>query len=451
MNIPFRRMAMLYTIRREVNKKRKRQARLAANMSELSDADRQLILQIRERTRLCNRNNVTRTMAYYDYYRRHPEIHWAFLGHMVSRNGGWNMTDLKGELLSRLLSESEQNDFFQFLERGNWLIFQDVYPQCLLYEESLRKKTNLFYLLPCFGVSVFMEAIWDQFWKTGDRALLAIGMIINEQNYLEKRAIQNPHYQKTVLHTLEFKLQDLLRLNQILFPCYQEGSEELYLVGQTLQHFASLHERIRLGKRLYALLFGRSDVLQGALRWAEANPHTGSRKDYWPHLFHDVKVSIPGIPYLKRTANGRLRPGARRKSSSRSWRKPRSASARRPTYLPSMIFASWLGTYLDLICVKQKLYSFPVRPFPELFEIHIGFTLLVLPLVTAFCLALLQRMRRWQRGFAILLFGIIAAYAEQFSEAMGWFVHSSDWRHIYSFFGYVLFMGLVWKFHRRFS
>lgn len=45
---------------------------------------------------------------------------------MVSRNGGWNMTDLKGELLSHLLSESEQNDFFQFLERGNWLIFQDV-------------------------------------------------------------------------------------------------------------------------------------------------------------------------------------------------------------------------------------------------------------------------------------------------------------------------------------
>lgn len=137
-------------------------------------------------------------------------------------------------------------------------------------------------------------------------------MIMNEQSFLEKRAIQNPHYQRTVLHTLEFKLQDLLRLNQILFLCYREDSEELYLVGQTLQHFASLHERIQLGKRLYALLFGRSDVLQGALRWAEAHPHTGSRKDYWPHLFHDVKVSTPGIPYLKRTANGRLRPGARR-------------------------------------------------------------------------------------------------------------------------------------------
>jgi len=29
-------------------------------------------------------------------------------------------------------------------------------------------------------------------------------------------------------------------------------------------------------------------------------------------------------------------------------------------YQPSMIFASWLGTYLDLILVKKQLYSFPV-------------------------------------------------------------------------------------------
>ncbi|WCK52537.1 DUF2515 family protein [Aneurinibacillus sp. Ricciae_BoGa-3] len=86
-----------------------------------------------------NVNNITRTISYYDFYCRHPEIHWAFLGHMVSRNGGWNMTDLKGELLSRLLTEQEQKHFFHFLERGNWLIFQDVFPQFLLYEESLKR------------------------------------------------------------------------------------------------------------------------------------------------------------------------------------------------------------------------------------------------------------------------------------------------------------------------
>lgn len=308
---------LLLKIRGELKKKRKNRAALQTNESELPEKDRLLIRHIRERTGQLNINNVTRTMAYYEYYRCHPEIHWAFLGHMVSRNGGWNMTDLKGELLSRLLSASEQNDFFQFLERGNWLIFQDVYPQFLLYEESLRRKKNLFYLLPFLHVSVFMEVIWNHFWSTGDRYLLAIGLIINEQSYLEKRMIQNPHYQKTVLQTIEFKLQDLLRLNQILFPYYRENHKHPSLVGQTLHHFASLHERILLGKRLYSLLFDRSDILQGVFNWATDHPHTGSRKDYWPHLFNDVNETVPGTPYKRRTDDGQLRPGANRLYSPR--------------------------------------------------------------------------------------------------------------------------------------
>ncbi len=87
---------------------------------------------------------MTRTRAYYQFYKRYPEIHWALLGHMVSRNGGWNMTDLKGDLYTKLLSEKDQFTFFSFLERGNWLIFQDVYPQFLLYEQSVKKSKNLF-------------------------------------------------------------------------------------------------------------------------------------------------------------------------------------------------------------------------------------------------------------------------------------------------------------------
>lgn len=138
-----------------------------------------------------------------------------------------------------------------------------------------------------------------------------------------------------------------------------------------------------------------------------------------------------------------------RKSNLRSWHKARSGKTRRKSYLPSMIFASWLGTYLDLILVKKQLYSFPVRLFPGVFDIHILFTLLVLPFLTAICLSLFQRLHTWQRWLAIL--GIIAAYTEQVSESLGWFVHSSEWRHIYSFFGYSLFLWLVWRFHQKFS
>lgn len=110
----------------------------------LSSEEQKLIQRINIQTSLLNKNNVTRTKAYLDFYQAHPEIHWAFLGHMVSRNGGWNMTDLRGDLLSGLLTKNEKKSYFAFLERGNWLIFQDAYPQFLLYEESLARKNRCF-------------------------------------------------------------------------------------------------------------------------------------------------------------------------------------------------------------------------------------------------------------------------------------------------------------------
>ncbi len=125
--------------------------------------DQQLLQMIRLKTKQLNVNNVTRTKAYLDFYIFRPEIHWAFLGHMVSRNGGWNMTDLKGEFLSRLMNEQSKQDFFSFLERGNWLIFQDAYPQFLLYEESLFQSRNLFYLLPYLNVSTIYGGDLESF------------------------------------------------------------------------------------------------------------------------------------------------------------------------------------------------------------------------------------------------------------------------------------------------
>jgi hypothetical protein len=223
---------------------------------------------------------------------------------MVSRNGGWNLTDLKGDFLTRLLSKKERNTFFDFLERGNWLIFQDAYPQFLLYSESLKRGKPLFYLLPYLNISTFMETIWNFFWKSSDPFILTVALIINEQNYLEKRVICNPNYQKAVLNTLEFKLQDVLSVNHILFP-YQKKS----LMGQTVHQFESLHERILLGKRLYALLFQKKDHF---VKWAKIHPHTGSRKDYWPHIFNNVNEGIPGIPYQLRLNSCKLKWGARR-------------------------------------------------------------------------------------------------------------------------------------------
>lgn len=272
-----------------------------------------------------NLNNVTRTMAYLEIYQQYPEIHWAFLGHMVSRNGGWNMTDLQGEYLTRLLSKKERNSFFTFLERGNWLIFQDAYPQLFLYVESLRRNKPLFYLLPFLNISTFMETIWNHFWRNRDTYILTMALIINEQSYLEKRVVQNPLYKKKVLNTLEFKLQDILSFNHILFP-YGKNR----LAGQTLHQFDSLNERILLGKRLYAVLFNNKERLMLAVEWAKRHPHTGSRKDYWPHLFNNINEGIPGFAYQLRLKACQLRKGARKiysPSLDRAWKNSSQAEA----------------------------------------------------------------------------------------------------------------------------
>ena len=271
----------------------------------LKPSDKLLLEKIRVQTNEQNLNNVTRTKSYLQFYERHPEVHWALLAHMVSRNGGWNMTDLKGEFLTRLLSNREIKSFFDFLERGNWIIFQDAFPQLLLYEESLRSSKPLFYLLPNLGVSTFMETVWDYFWKYKKTNLLTIGLIINEQNYIEKRVVQHSVFKNQVFNKLEFKLQDLLSFNHILFPYGQKN-----LIGKTVHHFDSLHERILLGKRLYQILFQDKTRMEEVREWAKKHPHTGSRKDYWPHIYNNINEGMPGFPYQLRLQSCQLRPGA---------------------------------------------------------------------------------------------------------------------------------------------
>ena len=286
------------------------QKRQKVNLAKSPTAEeKKIIHKIKRKTEQLNENNLTRTKAYLDFYKKYPEIQWSLLAHMVSRNGGYSMTDLKGELLTRLLSKKEKVSYFSFLERGNWLIFQDAYPQLLLYEESVKRKEPLFGLLQHFNVSIFIETIWNHFWKSPDPSLLTYGLIINEQNYIEKRVIQNHNYIKNVFNTLEFGIQDLLSFNQILFPYNDYGV--IKLAGQTVNQFKSLHERIQLGKRLYAILFDK-DVLKKVEEWAMAHPHTGSRKDYWPHIFNDVHEGIPGLKYQIKLSSCKLKPGARR-------------------------------------------------------------------------------------------------------------------------------------------
>ncbi len=298
-------------VKKELKKKMKQKS--SGLLPSLSEKEKQCIHLIREQTKQWNQNNVTRTKAYFRFYLQHPEIHWALLGHMVSRNVGWNMTDLKGDLLTKLLPEKDQKDFYSFLEHGSWLIFQDVFPQFLVYDLSVRGNQDMFHLLPFFHTSTFMESMWRYFWNSRDSYTLAVATVINEQSYLEKRLIQNNHFKKTVTGTVSFKMYEFLRLNNILFPYYAgDRREKASLAGATSRYFTSLHERIIFGKKLYSLLFQHEQMLAGVLKWAHEHPHTGSRKDYWPDLFNDINESFPRSLYKRRVKNCVLKKGADR-------------------------------------------------------------------------------------------------------------------------------------------
>ena len=74
----------------------------------ITQKEREIINTISNETKIHNKNNLNRTNAYLTFYHQHPEIHWAFLAHMVSRNGGYNMTDLKSPLLESFVESKQQ-------------------------------------------------------------------------------------------------------------------------------------------------------------------------------------------------------------------------------------------------------------------------------------------------------------------------------------------------------
>lgn len=303
----------LRRIRHELAAQLRRDASLpqeTASTLPIPAEEQSLVRAIAAETERMNRNNVTRTQAYYELYSRHPELHWALLAHMVSRNGGWNMTDLRGELLPRLLTDDRQRKSFAFLERANSFIFHDAYPQLLLYEASKSRGKSLFHLLPSFRVSAFMRPIWDAFWRDRCSELLTASLIINEQHYIENRVVRSEPF-ASMLNSIPYRAQTWLQLNVLALP-YVSSLPHPRLAGRVLEHFANLQERIGIGIQLYAILFGVPDIREGVLKFASSTPHTGSRADYWPQLFAPERPSSPEKPYVEKLKGCSLLPGAAR-------------------------------------------------------------------------------------------------------------------------------------------
>ncbi|MFC4557351.1 DUF2515 family protein [Virgibacillus kekensis] len=221
-----------------------------------------------------NLDNISRTRAYQNFFLEFPEIKWAFVASMVSRNAGWNMTDLFLSPFRKLLSHKERKQLFMTYERANWLIFSDAYPQLLIYKLSKELNKPMFHLLPAFHVSRFMVKEWFIFWEDQDEHRLMTALIINEQNVIHQPVIKQSYFKYQIFLRFPYLLQDRLFMNAVLIPAFQDKLYGIYIHG-----FTNLTRRITVGKQIASVLFNPL-VYEGVKQFAVETEHTGSRRDY---------------------------------------------------------------------------------------------------------------------------------------------------------------------------
>ncbi|TCN23081.1 DUF2515 domain-containing protein [Mesobacillus foraminis] len=261
-----------------------------AGTLDLTAEEVQILFKIQSETARKNVDNVSRTSAYLDFYLQHPDIKWAFLASMVSRNGGYSMCDLEGEWYPKVLKPSIRNRLFLTYERANWTIFHDAYPQLLLYEYSTQKKRKMFHLLPYLKVSSFMLREWEQYWIHRDQKQLMTALIVNEQNVIHRTVVEHHVYQKQVFDTFMFFFQDRLHFSAVLLPTINGK-----LFGASVNGFKNVHKRIDLGKRLADILFNPK-LYPSFLEFALLTEHTGSRNDYEQYF---REKTYRDTPYLR--------------------------------------------------------------------------------------------------------------------------------------------------------
>jgi hypothetical protein len=117
-------------------------------------------------------------------------------------------------------------------------------------------------------------------------------------------------------------------------------------------------------------------------------------------------------------------------------------------YAPVFVLAILLGTSLDLYFVGKNLYMFPIRPFPEVFSFNIAFTFIGLPILVLVYVMKMKQVNKWGKVGIVLFLSLLMPIFERFSELFGLFEHSSEWRHMYSFYGYLVFFSFIYLFYQ---
>jgi len=158
-----------------------------------------------------NRDNITRTKAYQEIYINHPEIRWALLASVVSRNAGWNMTDLYLPSYLNILGECERAH--------------------LTYTLSKQLNKPQFKLLSYFHVSQYVINEWEIFWHSQNKHRLINALIINEENVIHKPIIEKAYFRKRVFLSLPYFIQNYLMMKAVLLPTKSETIYGKFIFG----------------------------------------------------------------------------------------------------------------------------------------------------------------------------------------------------------------------------
>lgn len=268
-----------------------------------------------------NVNNLWRTDYYHMYWMQHPDVLWALLAHLVSRNAGYLMSDLrrcwwlsqelklKPPVLDPLVEvfALHVKPIFSLLETANYLIFRDACPQLEIYEYARQypeHSDELFQMLADdFGVDPWMVERWRvyfdlactsfQDWGRDRLARQAVwehtmSLVVNEQNQIEDRLLHDPEHRYLGAFQVTAKwLLDLFDAAGFLRLCFPMMPEAHTVRRENLRvyrvhGFADLAKRIETGRNLAAGLFltdGRK--CNRLLTWVRLHRwHHGTRCDY---------------------------------------------------------------------------------------------------------------------------------------------------------------------------
>jgi Protein of unknown function (DUF2515) len=294
---------------------------------ELKADVRKDILSVRDGL---NDTNPERTDYYYDYWKANPEIPWSLLASLVSRNAGYQMSDLARNIAKVAfaplilppgmgrpavsLGIRVLQSLWAFLEVGNFLIFRDVSPALEAWKHAKlhpEHADKIFDLLdhPDFDADPWILAEWKGlFAKRGSLTAADIqrhtfALISNEQNQIEDRLVKGAASYLGPISGITNEITTWYNRLGLTILCFPEATSPTnptpqHLLLYTVGNFASLDARINVGRDLFVGLFGSPARRTNIEAWVNANPvHHGTRADYNEEYYDTDPDALWGDPF----------------------------------------------------------------------------------------------------------------------------------------------------------